>query len=352
MQVINGENLIHYLFEKGFAMPQSVVNADVKIVPVSSRNRNFKVSISSNPGYLVKQVSNADEEKTSSLRQEATLFWLVKNEALYSPLIPFLPAFHDFDANDHVLVVELFENSQDVFVHYQLNGVVSKPVFDQLSDAFAAIHSVKAQQINISPSAVFFNRKIPWIFFIGPGFNLSYKNNIDQQIMSLVRANKEFVHHIELLKAQWSAESLIHGDVKWANVLLTDNDRLKVIDWETCDIGDPAWDIAGIFQSALNSWYFTGNGLKAPDEKFLQTQRESLQLFWSAYCEKMAYYGDERKKRLQKVISFTGVRVIQTCIESTHKATGLYDNTARYLQLGHNILRYRDEVQTELFGIE
>lgn len=352
MHIISGENLIHYLLEKGFVKAQSVVDADVKIIPVSSRNRNFKIHIGNSPGYLVKQVSSTDEEKLLSLRQEATLFWLVKNEPVFSPLAPFLPAYHDFDTNEQILVIELIENSQDVFNHYQVNGKISDGVFEQLSQTFAAIHSITAQQVSTSPSAVFFGCKTPWIFYIGPGFNLPHKNNVDLQIMNLVRSNKEFVFHIEQLKKEWAVESLIHGDVKWANILVTNNGEVKTIDWEICDIGDPAWDIAGIFQSVLNSWYFTGNGLNTPDEKFLQTQRISLQLFWDSYCQKMGYTSDERKKRLQKTIGYTGLRVIQTCLESTFKATGFYDNTARYLQLAHNILRYRDDAQTELFGIE
>jgi len=352
MQVINGENLIQCLFDKGFATPDSVVNSEVKIIPVSSRNRNFKISFANRPGYLVKQINAADEEKMFSLQQEATIFWLVKNDPLYRSLSPFVPAFHDFDAADHLLVIELIENSSDLVAYYKSNNRIDGAVFERLSEAFAATHSISAQQINESESAVFFSGKIPWIFFIGPGHNLPTKNNIDVQIMNLVRSNKEFIFHIEQLKSEWSPECLIHGDVKWANILVTDHNEIKIIDWEIADTGDPAWDIAGIFQSVLNSWYFSSNGLKNPNEQFLGAERVSLQSFWDSYCQKMGYSGEERNRRLQKAVSYTALRVIQTCIESTYKAKGLYDNTARYLQLAHNILRYRDEAQTELFGIE
>lgn len=350
MQIINGENLIHYLFDKGFTSPESVINSEVKIIPVSSRNRNFKILINNKPGYLVKQISAPDEEKMRSLRQEAILFWLVKNDPQYQSLSKFMPAFHDFEENDQVLTIELIENSQDLFAYYQLREHVSTTVFEGLSSAFSEVHLITSSKISGSASSSFFDRKIPWIFFIGQG-KLPPKNNIDMQIMKLVCSNNEFIHHIEQLRKQWTLESLIHGDVKWANILITDHEKVKIIDWEISDVGDPAWDIAGIFQSVLNSWYFSIAGFNH-EPNGLTEQKVSLQFFWDSYCVKMGYSSGDRKKRLQKIIGYTALRVIQTCLESTFKAVAFYDNTARYLQLAHNILRYRDDAQTELFGIK
>ncbi len=352
MQVINGENLVHSLFEKGLAMPESVVNSEVKIIPVSSRNRNFKIFFNDKPGYLVKQVSIADEEKIFSLRQEATFFWLVKNDPLYEQLSAFMPKFYDFDTMDHLLIIGLMENSQDLVAYYRTNEKIADAVFEQLGEAFATVHSISTGRIRQSESSVFFNGNIPWVFFIGPDYKMPPKNNIDKQIINLVRSNSEFMFYIIQLRKEWKQESLIHGDVKWANILVTDENKVKIIDWEISDAGDPAWDIAGIFQSVLNSVYFSGNGLKMAGAETFGGQHLSLQLFWDTYCNNMNYSSSDRKVRLKKIVGYTALRIIQTCLESTYKAKGFYNNTAKYLQMAHNILRYRDEAQTELFGIE
>jgi len=108
------------------------------------------------------------------------------------------------------------------------------------------------------------------------------------------------------------------------------------------------WDIAGVFQSVINSWYFNNTELT---EALPADQQHSLQVFWDKYCDLLELAEAERHLLLEKAIAYTAIRIIQTCLESTFKATSFYNKTARYLQLAHSMLRYPEEAKTELLGL-
>lgn len=53
----------------------------------------------------------------------------------------------------------------------------------------------------------------------------------------------------EELSQRRNPTSLIHGDLKADNIILTPSRQIKFIDWECCGLGDPADDLASLFAS-------------------------------------------------------------------------------------------------------
>lgn len=57
---------------------------------------------------------------------------------------------------------------------------------------------------------------------------------------------------LDSLLSSWQFETLIHGDMRWENCLVrTDRDTIHFVDWELANLGDGAWDVAGILHSSL-----------------------------------------------------------------------------------------------------
>jgi aminoglycoside phosphotransferase (APT) family kinase protein len=52
------------------------------------------------------------------------------------------------------------------------------------------------------------------------------------------------------LERAWTPRALLHGDVKFDNVLASDA-GLLLVDWELAGRGEPAWDLAGVVDGLL-----------------------------------------------------------------------------------------------------
>ena len=68
---------------------------------------------------------------------------------------------------------------------------------------------------------------------------------------------------LDQLRASWTGRSVIHGDVKFDNVLvevldgLNRDPRIWLIDWELAGLGVPAWDLAGVVEGTLTAQLMT-----------------------------------------------------------------------------------------------
>lgn len=49
----------------------------------------------------------------------------------------------------------------------------------------------------------------------------------------------------------WSPSCVVHGDVKFDNVIVAGGKRVVLVDWELAGRGDPAWDLAGVADGLL-----------------------------------------------------------------------------------------------------
>ena len=56
------------------------------------------------------------------------------------------------------------------------------------------------------------------------------------------------------LRASWRSDALIHGDVRFANILVCASPpAIRFVDWETCGQGDSAWDVGAAAQEYLSA---------------------------------------------------------------------------------------------------
>ena len=65
-----------------------------------------------------------------------------------------------------------------------------------------------------------------------------------------VRARPAVVAALAGLDRAWRPRTVVHGDVKFDNVLVAGG-RLVLVDWELAGRGEPAWDLAGVVDGLL-----------------------------------------------------------------------------------------------------
>ena len=138
--ILSPENLVCYLLERGCVTRESVVNGCVEISEISRRNRNFRVSQRSGPGYFVKQVRRWDIESLRTLRAEAQCYRLAAEDASFVDLIPVIPHFHSYDQRRAVLITHLLEGAETVNEHHFRNASFPVEIAEELGRAFGGYH--------------------------------------------------------------------------------------------------------------------------------------------------------------------------------------------------------------------
>lgn len=143
----------------------------------------------------------------------------------------------------------------------------------------------------------------------------------------------ELASHFAALEERPRLITLVHGDVRWENCLVqADPGSVRLIDWETAGMGDPAWDVAGVIQEHLRFRIVRPHLSAALDvslEAFLASYRAHTPRTWLPI--------------LTSARRLAGARLIQTALE--HVAAGTAPSAAAPLvQLAQIVLRAPDSV--------
>ncbi len=167
----------------------------------------------------------------------------------------------------------------------------------------------------------------------------------------MIFKHPEYVQLLAQCEHDWQPYSLVHNDIKFANFLVNTGDQnnsigqIKLVDWELADIGDPLWDVAGIFLAYLQLWITTD----LPEQELrmyphikkigLPQVQPCMDQFWKEYSTRSGYDAATAWLMLEKAVKFTALRLIHACFESAPYSTSLQPGGAKMLQVSFNILR-------------
>lgn len=361
--ILTAENLLFYLLERGLVSPQSAVEGDLVIVDSSSRNRNFKVIRKQQPSYFIKQVQQWDAQSMALLQREASCYWLAQQEHDFAPLAKLIPAYHAYDAARHALVVELLPEGENLSEYHRRLHTFPVDAASLLGSALGACHAgVNAESATVQN--VGFPKTAPWILSAHQLNQLPAQTpqSANAQVLQIIQKYTQFHPLLDQLRQQWRTETLIHGDIKWDNCLLyRQNDRLqlKLVDWETADLGDPAWDVGAIFQAYLNYWIMSiPIRPDTPPAHFLQlapqpmeAMHPALHLYWRAYVNERKLGTTAACDLLKRSVQYGAARMLQTAYEYMVHAPQISGNALCMMQVSLNILSQPEAAIHELFGL-
>lgn len=365
---ITRTNLPYYLLGRGLVSAESLVDGDLMVVEVIRRNRNFKVLRRRAPGYFLKQVQTWDALSLSTLQCEAACYRLANSDADFSSLTPFLPRFYDYDPSRHVLILELLPEGENLSEYHRRLGAFPSDVAAEIARTLAACHCEAGKRNRDNPENTIFPKRVPWILTVDQlgSSALASISGANAELVGIVQRYPQFQQTLSKLRAEWSPASLIHGDIKWDNCILSAQDgkdgkpHLKLIDWELADFGDPGWDLGAVFQAYLSFWIFSMPA--APElppalmveraQYPLDSMQPAMREFWRAYAEFAKLTPQAARTLLRRSVQYGAARLIQTAYECMYFSAQATSNVLYLLQLSLNILVNPEDAIASLCGFE
>jgi hypothetical protein len=355
-------NLPHFLIGRGLLSPGAVVAGDLVVLESSRRNRNFKVIRTAGPGLFVKQIREMQADAMLTLRREAACYDLARSDPALQRVMPRLIAY---DPLRHVLILELVAEAESLAEYHARHRAFPEGIGQMLGEALGLYHARGASIAENEAVQTVFPRQIPVVLTLERGGHaaLGQYGRIGPALSAVIHQHPEFERLLDGVGNEWRFDSLIHGDMKWDNLLVfpATGDRLdfRIVDWEMADLGDAAWDVGAVLQSALTAWIMSmpiGSGL--PPERYvamaslpLEAMRPVLHTFWEAYAMRRGFNEAERRSEIERCLRFGAARLVWAAIEQRLYAARLDPATTALLQVSLNILQNPAKAMAELLDL-
>ncbi len=363
--MLSQRQVVPYLLQRNLLSPAHIVAGGVLVTDISRRHHNYKVTAGDGCGYVVKQ--GVGHDRTAALEREAAVYALLTASSTgNSAFGRYLPRCYAYDADEHILVLELVEGAQNLREYHQ-RGHFAPTLARHLGTALGTLHQLAPDGARDEAAGHDVLDQPPWILSVHRA-TLQFLQECSSANIELVQIVQQFPLFCDLLDAlrgEWRAAALIHRDIRWDNCLVFGRfptarmSRLKLVDWESAGLGDPTWDVASVFSDFLSYWLFsipvTG---ELPPDRFLALARyplermqPALNAFWLAYVQRMSLDCATADRRLVCACRYMAARLLQTAFEQMQVSMQLTGNVVCMLQLSFNILQRPQESSVQLLGI-
>lgn len=355
--VLTLDNLHNYLLEKGTLDIASIVDGSYSASQSRTRNTTFNVTRRNGKHLFVKQLVAFDSQNTYILQKDATCLWLIKNEKAFAALSRFVPDYFGYDAEHQVLITEFLADARNLEMFLRLEGEDIMQFTGQLASIMASYHFPLSDKLRNLPSMRFFQKQIPWAMNLGvPASGVPPMNS---PVVKAVLESPDFCNMLKDAREKYAFTTLIHGDIKWMNVLVhgkKGQEKLSLIDWEIADIGDPMWDIAGVIMSLItlavaDSPYQPKDMSQFPANepiKALENVWPVFKKFWQQYADKTKAHLGDPNIAIEKALHFAGARLLQTAVEFNMQQSQLTPNATRLMQACIALFSHREYILNAL----
>lgn len=355
---MNKNDLIHYLLERGLLDRRTVVDGDVMAVEGRRRHHNFSILRRDGSGLFVKQMQPDQAFSAQTLQKEAACYVLMESDPALADIHALMPRFRSYDPDRHLLVLDLIAGGENLTeLHQRLNAFPLETAA-RLGELLARYHNVSSRELLPRANAAIFQGQPPWIlsFHLMPHGSVQNLSAANGQFMSILQNYPNFGRALDRVRAGWRRDVLIHGDMKFDNVVARlDGSVMHVVDWELADVGDAAWDVASILQAYLTWWIATlessPNGAPGDAAQYpLESIQPAIGAFWDAYAAARGLNARNAPAELERAVSYAGARMLQTVYESMASSPALTQNAVWQLQACMNILERPGAAATDLLG--
>ncbi len=326
----------------------------------SRRHINSIVSSTGGVDYFIKQ--GVDIESSKAIRHEFFVYDYLQTAGLKPKIDKYLPKMKWYDPAINLMVLECIIPSQNYREYHARRGTFPKIVAKALGKALATIHQATSKKATW-PS-IFQNTKPNWGLSIHcPPIELILKASVQQiELVKILQRYPELARHLDDLRWRWQGQSVIHGDLRWDNVLIRrdKNGRIgvNIIDWEASSLGDCRWDVGCIIGEYLACWL---NSMTLVDDTItddviasakypIEKIQPAIHTFWETYAGNLQLDEVVRIEWLADSIRYAAVRLIQIAFEQSRITKQLTRRTVCCLQFSLNILKHPHEALAQLIG--
>jgi hypothetical protein len=342
-------NLAYFLMDRGLLGAEEIVSGRLSVIDASRRNRNFKVIRGGAPGLFVKQMRDMQTDAMLTLKREAACYELARDVPALSRLMPRLIRY---DESRHTLVMELLPEAESLLAYHGRNKGFPVEIGRMLGEGLGVYHSQAGALLENDKLKDLLQRYPPVILTLSRGGHtaLGQFGRIGPVISALLQQHKDFEVLLDALGGEWRFDSLIHGDMKWDNVLVFpagDGLDFRIADWEMADFGDAAWDVGAVLQSFLSTWIMSmpiASGM--PPEAYVgmaaqpfEAMRPVLKAFWRTYAATRGFDEAQKQRELERCMRFGAARLVWSAIEQRMYVSQVDPAAAALLQVSLNVLK-------------
>jgi thiamine kinase-like enzyme len=372
--VLSSQNVFDYLVKQSLC---SLAAKDTsKVEQKYAKNFNLLVNLADNRQLLVKQEPLNEEGKTAG---EFLREWQIQE---FSRKFPELSGLCDwisegihFNPDDSIIIFNYLDNYQDLMAFYAKGNIFPTEIAFGIGKIIASIHRLT---FNHQDYQNFFSSSLenqasyevndlvknmgrigPEIFGSVPADGLKFFS-LYQRYDSLGQAISE-------LGTSLKSNCLTHNDLKLNNILLANNweqsiskSTIRLIDWERCSWGDPAFDLGTLIGSYLHIWLSSTITSKTMsiDESLrmattpLEIIQPSIATLAIAYLNHFPEILEHRPDFLQRVVQLAGWNLI-IAIKSTLQYQKSFGNAGiSMLQVAKSLLCRPEASIPTIFGMQ
>jgi Ser/Thr protein kinase RdoA (MazF antagonist) len=351
-------NLAHYLMATGVVERASVVRGDFAVAEVGRRNRNFKVLRRTQPGFFVKQVKTPEQQAMTTVWREAAFYQTVAQQPAYARLAAVMPRLLRYDARRHAIVFEGLPNMESLGERYARTRTYDGATARSVGETLATIHGLGSAMIVDSTLQPIFSRLMPWPMMLDVHGQQLFEpyGPAGAQLFAAIQQTPGLLLMLTHLRLHWTPDTVIHGDMKWDNCLVSldaADSRVRLVDWELVDVGDAAWDVASVLKeyvtAVILARFADPNGASAPPLT-LDALRPAIREFWSAYVAARGLPAPIAQALRDRAIRFTAARLITATLEYIAVSAAMNTFVASMLQSAIGILAQPEIAAAELLG--
>jgi hypothetical protein len=184
----------------------------------------------------------------------------------------------------------------------------------------------------------------------------------DIDVVRLLDQADGALERLSELGTGWLSGSLIHGDIRPENWFFRKGScggpevELGMVDWESADLGDPAWDVGAVLHEPIAAAVLSAesvgrHGSAAVVEDHLDSFQPVIEEFWNAYGDSMALAPGVTVPTLERCMGFAGAWLVQTAIEHAAVDRGVRPGVAALVYGAIDIWRRPVEAAHQLLGL-
>jgi Ser/Thr protein kinase RdoA (MazF antagonist) len=357
-----------YLLDKKLIDPAAVLDGELTVISAARRNRNLRVETPAG-GYLIKQPDDPTHGGQHTLRAEAAFYSFCQQEPAAAAMAEVLPRLVFFDPDRSLIALELLPGATPLWQRFRATGPQAFPfeIGRQVGQALGVVHrTFRDPAVLSAPDLAWLSPAVPWVMMVhkpGPEL-LATISPANYQTLRIIQSQGQLGESLDRLRGAWLPDTAIHGDVKSDNILVStpagpdaDGETVRLVDWELVQRGDPAWDVAGVFQDVVLFWItsMTGTGdvnaIVASAAFPWAIFQAYLRSFWQGYRQATELTDDEANTTLLRAVAFSGARLVQTAYEVSQASNTMPAQSLLLLQVSANLLADAESAQLQFYGI-
>jgi aminoglycoside phosphotransferase (APT) family kinase protein len=340
-----------FLLARGLLTRRDVVDGGLRVRDTSRLNDVFVVTARGRRPLVVKSGPGVAREAAVLERLSGT-----------GELAAFLPTVVDHPDRG-TLVLQTAAEARDLRRHHA-GGRFSSALARRTGAALAALHAVPPGILDgIEPAG---DRGAELRVHVPDLEAVHTMSAAAKELTCFVQELDDLCAAIDRLAAASGEQAVIHGDVRWDNILAVRRagsrrwTRLSLIDWELCEPGDPAADVGAFLGEYLRAW---AQSVPATDPLDpgrrldhaglpLRRMRPALGAFWDAYARRSGAPAHELARLLARTVDFAAVRLVTAALEEAQALGRLNARVVCLVPLGRNLLCRGGDDAARLLGLD